>query len=188
MIRLHYCSVRLVRHNWVLEYWSANAKHRITKLNCDPRAKIAQLGLDGWEVLIFGIDRRTESSTSESYPYYLLKREPHMIKWEYCSVHWQILKEFEKATGSLSKKDVSVIKSWGEKYVLVAVYWAADGNHRMEGFDLPDVHAVAAKLAQEGWEVVHWQPPAQPGRVFGIPGTDVSKISGGVLLKRCLSI
>jgi hypothetical protein len=170
-----YCSIRTIRKikffaqdfEFVLEHWAPDGNHATTTVASLPPA-IARLGVDGWELIDYWIAGIQTGDISHAHWGGLLKRprseeseeKASMEKWQYCDIHWKW-----EARGLT------------EKASLVVEHWNPDGVSET-ACDLPDVHAAAAQLAREGWEIVQWFPPT--------PYSKKAKQSGRALMKRAI--
>lgn len=167
-----YCSIRSVhrgfwrRSQLLMEDWSPDGNLRST-VKCDNLySQIGRLGADGWE-LVSHIEAQ-EVLRGDVEPCMnrcsLLRRpkteDTTMPKWEYCRIHWLCIAE-----GLISNR-----------FKLVIEYWHPTGVNPTEDSLMPDVHSTAAKLAQEGWEVVTWIPPSMNPKE--------ALQSGAILMKR----
>jgi len=150
-----YCSIHsknkvLGGWDFIAEAWAAGGNRQISTLKEGLHPFIARRGCEGWELVLYERRPIEVDNSIRGWFYRVLLRRPlqqdptrsvPMVKWEYCEVHRQ--------------KQAGIII---EKFGTVITHWMPDGTQHTKNSDLADVHSTIARLAQQGWEVVDWQP------------------------------
>ena len=178
MSRWEYCSIWTSYRKSMLifdepyllfEQWSPDVNYKPIPLEVkgDLYPKIAQMGLESWEM----IEWRTKYVEGENIPsrryLYILFRRPvereAMSKWEYCRIyHVKVSETFTS-----------------DKMKCVIEYFKPDGANVIQDAPSQNVHSVAASLGLDGWEIVEWEPP--------IIEYKLADRTGHILMKRSIS-
>jgi len=153
---------------FLFEHWSPDINNRPMPLDGALYPKIAQMGLDNWEMVEAreNIVKYGENTSSRTYYYFLFRRSvgrETMSKWKYCRIHHV----------KVSETFTSV------KMKCVIEYFKPDGTNVIQDAPSQNVHSVAASLALDGWEIVEWQPPTIKYKL--------ADKSGDILMKRSVS-